>query len=90
MTLRFAVAASNQTINPFAEALLKDFRSQRTQDSANHVTRWNTIRQIQNLRQLFFEVHGLAMNRSRSVSASKDCHDADRHYADKRMLPIHL
>jgi hypothetical protein len=45
MPLRFVVAASNQTMNPFAEAL-------------NHVTQWNPIRQVQNLWQLFFEVHG--------------------------------
>ncbi|MEY3457196.1 MAG: hypothetical protein RL215_353 [Planctomycetota bacterium] len=37
------------------EAFL-NFRSQRTQDSADHVTRWNTIRHVQNLRQLLFEV----------------------------------
>jgi hypothetical protein len=39
-------AASNQTIKPFAEALMKDFRSQGTHDSSNHVTRWNTKRQV--------------------------------------------
>jgi hypothetical protein len=35
--------------------VLLNFRSHRRQDSADHVTRWNTIRQVRNLRQLFIQ-----------------------------------